>query len=97
MISHSKVMTLNDMALVPSENEAVRLFKDDGGNLTIWSPFGEDPIRHSPVLLARREEEFNLHFPDISVIFHKLVNGDFENFKKAIQLFISVTESLNVN
>ncbi len=83
-----------DEAQIPLEEEAVRLFEEDGGTLTLWSPFGVDPLAHSSTLIAQREAEFHRNIPDISVAFHKLVNGDTSIFCRAIQSFVHITESL---
>ena len=77
-----------DIAHVPSPDEAVRQFTQDGGNLTLWSPFGSDPLAQSPQLQNQRQEDFNKYIPDVSVPFHQLVNGDPECFQRGLKLYI---------
>ena len=43
---------------VPTPEETVSLFEREGGNLTIFSPFGADPLADRPDLIQRRHTEF---------------------------------------
>ena len=83
-----------DIAHVPSPDEEVRQFTQDGGDLTLWSPFGSDPLAQSPQLQYQRQEDFNKYIPDFSVPFHQLVNGDPECFQRGLKQNINITETL---
>lgn len=45
-----------DSDMLPDVDSAVAEFESNGGQLTIFSSFGEDPLRLSPILVAQREE-----------------------------------------
>ena len=44
--------------LIPSVGSAVRDLESNGGQLTLFSSFGKDPLQGSPTLAAQREAEF---------------------------------------
>ena len=86
-----------DPSIVPSPDEAVRQFTLDGSDLTLWSPFGLDPLANFPNLSYQREEFFSRHYPDIDIAFHNLVNGNTTIFQCALKFFINLTETLAHN
>ena len=49
----------------PSPDEAVRLFEEDGGHLTHFSDFGEDPLRDDPSRVQTREAAFYERYPSL--------------------------------
>lgn len=77
---------------VPTPEEAVSLFEGEGGSLTIFSPFGTDPLSDSPDLFQRRHAEFISRFPNFDHIFHSIVNGNDDLFRDGLKFFIELTE-----
>jgi hypothetical protein len=67
--------------------EAVRHFESCGGHLTVFSPFGEDPLKENPQMANERERQYSERFPDFSIFFHSVVNGDFDLFKQGLLCF----------
>ena len=96
MRSSNHVAKIN-VSLVPSADEALRLFTQDGGDLTLWSLFGTDPLAHIPHLRYQRQEFFNNSYPDFGIIFNRLVNGDTSIFQHALKFYIDITETLAHN
>ena len=86
-----------DSGLLPDVESAVYEFEANGGQLTVFSCFGEDPLQGSPSLAARREAEFHRRFPDFSEIFHAVVNGDYYLFREGILCFIDISRRLSSN
>ena len=79
-------------SIVPSPEEAVSRFHSMGGELTLFSAFGEDPLTES--LAAIRQEEFLRNFPDLRLIFSGAVNGNEHLFRDGLQYILSVTKRL---
>ena len=48
---------------LPDAEAAVADFEGNGGHLTIFSAFGEDPLQQNPHFIAQRESEFRYVFP----------------------------------
>ena len=86
-----------DPTLLPDDESAVHDFKANGGQLTVFSCFGEDPLQRSPSLLVQRETEFHRRFPDFSDFFHAVVNGDYYLFREGILSFIDISRRLSAN
>ena len=76
---------------LPTTEEAVKMYEERGGQLTYWTEFGNDPLSSSSRIHRKREKDFLSYFPDWSVIFHGIVNGDPRMFHDAIQLFKDLT------
>ena len=83
-----------NLAQIPRTDEAVQWYHESGGNLTLFSPFGEDPLSVAESLVTERETRMWANIPDFSAIFHKLVNGDDMHFCNGLKLFIRLTERL---
>ena len=83
-----------DGSVLPQEDVALRQFEDLGGRITTFSPFGEDPLRHSVQLANQRETEFKEHYPDFSCFFHRIVNGDNSLFREGLLFLIGVSKHL---
>ena len=52
--------------VVPTTTEAVKLFEENGGQLTTWPEFGVDPLSNEESLSSSRSQHFHSHFPDVS-------------------------------
>lgn len=53
--------------------DATQAFQELGGNLTLFSPFGVDPLDGRQDLLTARVTEFYRHVSDFSPLFHSLI------------------------
>ena len=53
-----------DHRLLPEPDDAVQQYESFGGNLTLFSPFGRDPLEGSPDLASQREAEFHGLYAD---------------------------------
>ena len=96
MLNNNQAVNI-DPRLLPDEESAVRGFEANGGQLTVFSCFGEDPLQGSPSLLAQRETEFHRRFPDFTDFFHTVVNGDYYLFREGILCFIDISRRLSTH
>ena len=80
---------------IPSVESAVARFKGAGGSLTLFPTFGEDPLSENGELKQIRHEEFTRLYPDFSIIFHALVNGNKDIFTDGLKYYISLTDRLS--
>lgn len=74
--------------------DATQAFEMTGGTLTIFSPFGRDPLQDRQDLARSRENEFFHQVADFSTIFYQLVNGNDGPFRDGLKLFIELTHRL---
>lgn len=86
-----------DPRLLPDAESAVRQFQSNGGQLTVFSCFSEDPLQGSPSLAAQRETEFHRRFPDFSDIFHTVANGDYYLFREGVLFYIDINRRLSTH
>ena len=78
--------------IIPSPEEAVASYQHCGGQLTLVSTFGEDPL--SPSLDSICQQEFARRHAAFHPVFHAAVNGDEHPFRDGLQHFISITKQL---
>jgi len=83
-----------DSGLVPSTDEAIRMYQSLGGNLTLFGEFGEDPLMGRQDLLRLREERFFRCWPRFEDIFHAVVNNNNVLFHVSLLFFIDVSMQL---
>ena len=94
-----KLMEENNMAKrlrpaqVPTAEEAVSLYEQSGGTLTLFGDFGIDPVEDHQQ--EQRLQMFQQRFPSYEPLFHRLVNGDNSLFTDAVLCFKEVTFSLS--
>ena len=69
-------------------------FEENGGHLTIFSSFGEDPLQGNPYLVAQRETEFYRRYQDFRNFFYTVANGDFVLFREGILYLIAISSNL---
>ena len=62
VLSNNQVARI-DPQLVPTVYQAIQSFEEDGGHLTHFSSFGEDPLAHSASLMEQRATQFNQRYP----------------------------------
>ena len=66
--------------LVPEPRDAVQEFESLGGHLTLFSPFGEDPLKDRVDLISQRDAKYFARYPDFGPIFHSLIEGGYNLF-----------------
>ena len=96
MLDDKKAVKI-DPRLIPDQETAVREFEAHGGQLTMFSSFGEDPLQGNPSLVAQREAEFHGRYSDFSQFFYTVVNGDYYLFREGIIYFISISRHLSTH
>lgn len=79
---------------VPEPSDAVEQFESLGGHLTLFSPFGDDPLKDRADLISQRETEYFAHYPDFGPIFHGVVNGDHNPFRCGLLFLIQLSKRL---
>ena len=77
--------------VAPTTTEAVKLFEENGGQLTAWPEFGIDPLSCEESLSSARSQHFHSHNSDFIDMFHGVVNGNPALFQNTIQLFSVLT------
>ena len=80
--------------LIKEPVDILKDYENVGGSITVFSPFGNDPLNGKPNLITRRDEVFYEHCPAFNQTFHTMVNGDFTLFRRGLLLLISITSSL---
>ncbi len=80
-----------DGRLLPEPDGALQSFESHGGHITVFSPFGQDPLMEQPDLSSQREARFFERYPDFGPFFHSVVNGDFSLFRAGLLYFIDVS------
>ena len=81
---------------LPSPDVAVQMFEANGGHLTIFSPFGNDPLKDHMRLAAEREEKFHEQYPEFQPFFSTVVNGDNSLFRSGLLYFIQLSKHFEV-
>lgn len=83
-----------DMSLVPTVDEAGRMYEENGGHLTLLNEFGQDPLAGRDDLITTRWERFFEQWPSFDIIFHELVNSRKTMFRDALLCFIDISSQL---
>ena len=71
MASKNQVARIAPQVL-PSPEEALKLYEEAGGNITRYSRFGEDPLRNDNTRIQQRLSDFHEVYPAFEPIFYKL-------------------------
>ena len=77
---------------IPLPQEAVDQFHSGGGQLTLFSPFGTDPLDGDEDLVAERERRLQAGVSNFASVFHSLVNRNDQSFRDGLKLFLRVTQ-----
>lgn len=85
-----------DPSFLPEAEDALQLFEANGGHITVFSPFGEDPLASHPDLAEERESTFLEYFPDFGPFFHTVVNGNTLLFSDGLLCFIHISKQLEI-
>ena len=83
-----------DNSLVPTVDEAGRLYEANGGHLTLFNEFGRDPLTGNGDLITIRMERFYEQWPSFDNIFHGIVNNTITMFRDGLLCFIDISMQL---
>ena len=86
-----------DASTIIDTGDAVHRFQQLGGQITVFTPFGEDPLMHTPELVHQRETEFKQHYPDFSRFFHTVVNSNNSLFCEGLLCLIRISKHLEAS
>ena len=81
-------------SLVPSVEDAIQMYTDAGGTITLNSSFGIDPLASSDALINQRETEFTQNNPSFDDIYSDVINGDGSFMAAAVLSFVNITRNL---
>ena len=74
---------------VPEAEEAYQLLEANGGRITLFSPFGHNPLKGHLELIDKRESLFHARFPDFAPFVSNVVNGNYALFREGLLYFIN--------
>ena len=86
-----------DSRHLPTPQEAVQMFEAHGRHLTLFSPFGQDPLAGNSQLIAEREDKFREKYPDFTTFFSTVVNGDNSLFRSGLLYFIQLSRQFETD
>ena len=84
-----------DPIYLPSCEEAVQVYENLGGRLTMEPQFGEDPSNGDQDLQTRREFLWLNNVPDMSIICGHVANDLDHSFRHAVNSFCGLTRQLS--
>ncbi|XP_032228384.2 uncharacterized protein LOC116611877 [Nematostella vectensis] len=82
-------------SIIPSVEEAIRMYRQAGGSITEDCSFGVDPLLNHNVHLQRRNARFFQNNPSFHCIFQNIVNGDGSLMESAILSYLDLTKTLS--
>lgn len=77
---------------IPSPEDAVKMFEEDGGHLTYFREFGDDPLTAEKAVM--RDTAFYTKYPTFEPFFYRIVNEDDSLFKEGLLYFIHLTNTV---
>lgn len=80
--------------LIPSTPEVVRMYEENGGNLTRNADFGIDPLVEREDLYESRQMLFKSNTPPAKEVFSDAVHGDYNKLEQCIRSFYGITQQL---
>ena len=80
---------------LPSCDEAVQVYENLGGRLTMEPHFGEDPLNGDQDLQTRKELLWLRDVPDVNVISGHIVNDLDHSFRHVVNIFCGLTRQLS--
>ena len=83
-----------DSSIIPEPSDALKSFEDHGGHITLFSPFGHDPLESHSNLYQERESKFIDQYPEFGLFFYSVVNGDYSMFRQGLLCFIVISKEL---
>lgn len=93
MRSNNRAQRINQ-GVIPDSTNAIHQFQAHGGQLTLFSNFGIDPLKDEPHKFEQRETRFKQRYATFDQFFSNVVNGDFNLFKDGLLFFISTSSQL---
>ena len=93
MRSNNQARKINQ-GVIPDSANAIHQFQAHGGQLTLFSNFGEDPLKDLPHKVAQRETRFKQRYVNFDQFFSTVVNGDISLFRQGLLFFISTSNQL---
>ena len=81
-----------DPSRLPSAMAAVEMYEAHDRRLTLFSPYGHDPLADDATAMAQREEKFHERFPDFAPFFYSIVNGNHSMFREGLLHFIQISK-----
>ena len=80
---------------LPSTGDAVGMYRQQGGVLTDPSPYGTDPLENDTQKMDQRRLEFQSNAMTFEDIFTNVISGNDVPFRRAILLYIHITDHLS--
>ena len=93
-ISNNNQATQLNPSVIPAPDNALQQFQDCGGEVTVFNPFGKDPLELRSNLIAEREELFYQQYSTFDEIFHSAVNENDLLIKNGLLDFITISKQL---
>ena len=82
------------MSQVPTAQEAVQAYEEQGGRLTMFPQFGTDPLANDSVNQAERERLFHAS-ADVEQAYGELVSGQHALFRQAFVTYEDINRILS--
>ena len=79
---------------IPDPEDVLQQYQNFGGQITVFSGFGTDPLEQRVDLIEQREEQFKLQFQSFNQIFQDIVNGNSACFRSGLLHFIDISINL---
>ena len=95
MNANNQTYTLPSEGVVPTKEQAVVMYENEGGKITEPEMFGVDPLHGNLQLQQERFNAFTAVYNSFNTIFHTLVNGDSGLFKESLQYSITLSSNMN--
>lgn len=93
MLQNNNVKCVSNL-VIPSPLNAVQMYTSNGGQLTVQSSFGVDPLSNNFHKQTIRQQSFGERCPSFDTIFGSIINGNTDMFKDNLLLFIDITTRL---
>ena len=92
---HHNTTRVPDSA-IPSVDDAVMMYEASGGHLSQDSLFGHDPLSQHPLEQRYRIRDFHICYNSNEALYHNVVSGNREEFKRAVLYFRDLTQQYAV-
>uniref|UniRef100_A0A1A8P269 Integrase core domain-containing protein n=1 Tax=Nothobranchius pienaari TaxID=704102 RepID=A0A1A8P269_9TELE len=91
-LSANRCLTEVSEELLPCASVVANMYEQDLGSSLTWvSTFGTDPFSSEEDRI-HAEQDFAIDYPDMSLLFNQVVNGDHTPFQDALISLMNVTE-----
>lgn len=82
--------------LLPDVQDAIQNMESQGSRLTMFSPFGRDPLKDREDLISQRKATFFARYPNFGPFFYNAVNGDYTTFRQGLLYLIDISRQLEL-